>query len=58
MPAGDTLHSEVRREREERTPFDITLGSDLIQYEFSYPFTFPCIPICLADCGLLQLCNT
>lgn len=44
-------------ERGERTPFDITLGSNLIQFEFSYPLTFPCIPICLADCGLLRLCN-
>lgn len=37
MPAGDTLHSAMKRERKERTAFDIILGSNLIQFEFSYP---------------------
>ena len=34
--------------REGETPFDITLGSGLIQFEFTYPpATFPCTPILL-----------
>ena len=48
-----TQRSESER-RKERTPFDITLGSNLIQFEFSYLFTFPFIPICLAGCGLFS----
>lgn len=46
--------TQHRREREKggRTPFDITLGSNLIQFEFSSRFTFPCLPICLAERGL------
>lgn len=50
------IHYTVKWEREEeRTPFDITLGSNLIQFEFSYLFTFPFIPICLAGCGLFPV---
>lgn len=57
MPAGDTLHSTVKREGggEKRTPFDIILGTNLIQSECSYPFTFRRIP-CLAGCHPVQLC--
>ena len=54
MPAGDTPVKSERGE-EERTPFDNSPGFNLIQLEFGYLFTFPFIPICLADCGLFPV---
>ncbi len=58
-PAASRGYTAQRSEesgREERTPFDITLGSNLIQFGFSYPFTFPCIPISVRHAEVSYSC--
>lgn len=48
VPAGTAPHSPVKEE--ERTPFDIRFGSDLMQFEIHYRVTCSCVSICLALC--------
>lgn len=52
MPAGDALRRKWERKEEDWAPLDITLGFNLIQFDFCYLLTFPFNSICLADCDL------